>query len=229
MSATRSSITGIMYSLLCVAAVTFGFAAGAGSPASGHSTDTYLNLLWSAADLPNVGWKFHTNVPTGAVRNRIIESNDPWDATTANINLVKQSGNGRAFSNDCNDYGQEENVVYWRNISNYGVTAQCYFAESLRMHHFTLSLDSGVKWQTGTNDPNQFEIDLLSIAIHEFGHGGGWSHFFLGDTCSTTGPYSDWNTMCATIDVLDPPGSELGKKFRRTLENHDIHTYENAY
>ena len=42
--------------------------------------------------------------------------------------------------------------------------------------------------------------------------------------------YANWQTMCASVDLIGLPNdTEHGKQFRRTLEEHDKDTFDDAY
>jgi hypothetical protein len=85
---------------------------------------------------------------------------------------------------------------------------------------FVVIFDSGQNWYLGSGDPAGPESDLRSFAVHESGHANGFNyHFGSGDgLCHFN---SSIQTMCPVL-----PG---GESWWRTLADHDLHTFENAY
>lgn len=75
-------------------------------------------------------------------------------------------------------------------------------------------------WYTGTNKPPNNRHDLRSTSSHEVGHATGfYGHFARnGALCPNN---NTRHTMCQ--------GQPAGRKWRRTLEQHDKHTINNAY
>jgi hypothetical protein len=87
-----------------------------------------------------------------------------------------------------------------------------------------MRFDSADPFYTGTGTPGEKQIDLQSIATHEWGHATGWgssggtNHFPEGwDVCTM----SPKHTMCPSIPE--------GKDYWRTLEEHDRDTFNNVY
>lgn len=95
-----------------------------------------------------------------------------------------------------------------------------------------VSFDSSLTWSTSTNDPTASEVDAEHVAAHELGHltgfiGGPIDHFSRDADCDRDVPvdYSEWETMCTSVDQIIGTDDEYGLKFRRTLETHDTHTF----
>lgn len=87
--------------------------------------------------------------------------------------------------------------------------------------------DEGAEWCTGTGNCYDglfgsgigANIDLASIATHEWGHVGGLGHYgYEGNLCDFG---ADQLTMCPDYE----PGSERW----RTLERHDIDSFRARY
>jgi hypothetical protein len=73
-------------------------------------------------------------------------------------------------------------------------------------------------------------MDAQSVATHEFGHWLGWGPHFTNESwCPFSGPYSQWHTMCASVESINPFANDYGKTFRRSLNTHDEDTVANAY
>lgn len=92
---------------------------------------------------------------------------------------------------------------------------------------FFMDVDSQERWYAGTGSTPSTEVDLYGVLTHEFGHAtGGWGpdlstgadqHWGSGTALCD----SDLHTMCPAIPT--------GNSQWRTLEAHDIHTFEAAY
>jgi Matrixin len=86
---------------------------------------------------------------------------------------------------------------------------------------FTMIFDNQDNWYIGDGDVPDNKLDVQSIATHEVGHATGWGgHFESGASCFQLPEHS---TMCDGF-----PGIR-GTKHLRTLEEHDIHTLNDAY
>ena len=85
-------------------------------------------------------------------------------------------------------------------------------------------------WNYGESAPGANEWDFRSTSIHEFGHASGYA--FVG--CSFSGHFCEVASTCPTANAdrqtMCPGRSgNLATTYRRTLENHDKHTLDNAY
>jgi hypothetical protein len=171
---------------------------------------------------------------------------DSWNNVQPNtfeINeLATDNSQGYVAADPCQDgpYDLEENVIYLRafSLAFNALTQACPQLGNGNIKYVLMSFnsDSETTWNTGTDDPTSGELDAEHIAAHEFGHFTGFNginagHFFSHNDCDQDPPIayaSDWQTMCdATIVLVGAP--EEGKKFRRTLEAHDKHTFDSAY
>ena len=75
-------------------------------------------------------------------------------------------------------------------------------------------------WYSGTGDAPANDVDTWSVASHESGHATGfYGHLeYPSSICQND---SSMRTMC--------PVYHDGTERQRTLEDHDYHTFENAY
>ena len=104
------------------------------------------------------------------------------------------------------------------------------------LHSFQIKFDSTVTWYTGTGTPGSTEVDLWSLAAHEFGHatgrgktfggkatvgGDGFGHFLDSSSLCNVNE-ADHHTMCQT-------NIATGQKWDRSLNTHDKDTFENKY
>jgi hypothetical protein len=92
-------------------------------------------------------------------------------------------------------------------------------------------------WYKNTGNPASDEKDAWGTASHEFGHDVGYwrgdGHFAESDdACPGINDLGNRNTMCTA--ALNAQGNidkdvELGTTWKRSLESHDKHTFQNAY
>ncbi|MGH3716113.1 MAG: hypothetical protein ACRDT4_22020 [Micromonosporaceae bacterium] len=215
--------------------------AGAAQPAAAHSVSLYIPWKWSTAGENTIDWYFKSDFPGGSHRDRVLNGASQWNqrggAAEPNfINAGQRTNPGNA-DNPC---GNSLNGAFWRNLDLYGpsvlgVAIVCVdgFGNITR---FTINFDSDQNWYTGTGDADDgflnlcpfgtCEKDLWSVASHEWGHIAGFlrgpnddGHYDSGDpVCENN---SSQHTMCPVYS----PGTER----MRSLETHDIHTFEAAY
>jgi hypothetical protein len=202
------------------------------APGSAHAASVFYSVRW---DLDrNVRYYFDPPVPD-AFRPEINDGFDTWsdlvDGHAPNFN----PGGEEQLSDP---FGCEGTTgIFYRNLANddYGnalaVTTGCADYTQSNLIKFKMVFDShpslgpGIDWYVGDGNVPDNRWDLQSIATHEAGHaagsyGGGHHGHFLGATlCSG----SDRQTLC--VGSAD----SVGTKYLRTLEEHDLHTLEDAY
>lgn len=100
------------------------------------------------------------------------------------------------------------------------IAALCAVPGTQIAQHFTVTYDRDEPWFFGDGLPARGEFDLQGILAHEFGHATGWGRHFEENT-GTECLLAQRHTMCSTVSpgTLDP----------RSLEPHDIDTFEDAY
>lgn len=214
------------------------------SPASAHDDGQfYGGGKWPSNATEH--WVFDNNVPSGDFRESVRFGVGQWDngaggngpnfifdgETTASIDWDPCSGlRSKVFVHE--DLGSalglasEAALGYTPACYNCGSTG-CVITRFLIVLEKTAEAADAVGWYTGSGSPNSNEWDLRSTATHESGHATGWvGHFSSADMCpggeQSPNP-AGWHTMCSGA-----PGLE-GTTMRRSLEPHDLHTYDNAY
>jgi hypothetical protein len=201
----------------------------------------YRTQHW--APYSNVSFGYQTGFPTGEARFRVTEGKAPWtdgfSGPEPNFSAIladQNFGNPRLSDTptSINALGGAcyvtNNSIHWSNLDYVGsgvigFTRMCVTAG--RVSRFTIEIDSvlptGFSWYTGTGTPGGTQVDLLSLATHEFGHATGWlGHFVNGDDVMC--PADDSPTPQTMCPVLDP-----GETFWRTLGVDDSHTFDAAY
>lgn len=113
-------------------------------------------------------------------------------------------------------------AVFWTEVINneLGRTRKCWGGG--RIYTFTIEFDRSGPWYNGTGDALPGETDFWSVATHEFGHALGFvGHFDDDPNEDRCGNVGSRLTMCK--------GVFSGTERQRTLDAHDIHTFDAAY
>lgn len=215
--------------------------------AQAHSGADWYPAKWPSADRV-VNWRFVEPFPSGGGwRERVRNGASEWNSV---------SGSTMSFKNDTPDYASfsgttcsstaQKNAMHWGTIDGAGGIAaaeiHCTFLDAngppgsnTTIHDFQLKWDSAENYYTGTDSPGSNQLDVWSIAAHEFGHatgrgatfggvltngGDGHGHFLnSNDTLCPSG--SNRHTMCQSYI--------LGSKMFRSLETHDKDAFQDAY
>ncbi|CAN5361026.1 hypothetical protein BH20ACT24_BH20ACT24_21820 [soil metagenome] len=194
------------------------------SPSSfGHSATDYYNQTWFDT---SVKWAFTVGVPaSGGFRARVRDGADAWNSLPPAQHFY-EVGEVPSYPpyTPCSNLSYQENAIHYYNmVESLGRTYQCFAGNE--MTKFQLAIDVRDNWYLGEpTPPPASDSDLQSTATHEFGHAGGFrgpfseGHFKgSGELCTLT-PY---HTMC--------PFQGPGEGWFRSLEEHDRHTFDDAY
>jgi hypothetical protein len=164
---------------------------------------------------------------------RVVDSTQTWSVVQPSAYQFLGHGTvSQTFEVDCN--ASTDVVLFYRQLDFlYGQASACKKSSgAFRSVH--IAFDNEMLWYTGTGDPSEDYVVLDHIATHELGHATGMpGHFQSQNDCDQIEPptFNQWQTMCNAVDELlfGTAYSEMGRVFRRTLDSHDIHTFQAAY
>lgn len=194
----------------------------------------YGRKRWKSSHHPpglQVHWRFHDEFPGPEKRDRVKEAFGKWDAQGQELQFQQREEEPSAYSFDCSDY-QEYNGVFYRDIPNEpnvagwgSLCSHTSYPYPHPAHNFWLMLAQRGDWFAGSDADNigQGELDFKGVVTHEVGHVTGFYGHFGGDMCD--GPALTDQTMCSGLDF----GFGSSSTQARTLEEHDKHTFDNAY
>lgn len=207
--------------------------------AKAHTPENWFYAQWNAPVLGGpalVQYGFAPSFPSSSAwETRVNNGSSVWTNRSAG-DLTFQSTGDLATEPDrdpCRTTTDPNSVHYAYIDGNSGTntlaaTAVCYSTATSaagqgRMLRFSMTYDSGNTFYTGTGQPSSSQVDLYSVASHEFGHAaGGWgAHWDQQGQASLCPTHSGRHTMCSTL--------EPGTNFMRSLNTHDAHTFETQY
>lgn len=218
-----------MRRFVLVLAILFGsLAAMTGPAAADHAPD--FGQRWQTILTPSR--HFTPSVPTGQWRDRINDGMNQWNQLAESVQY--------AAAPDLPDRDPDvgcpttEGIVtmHRANIDDgggfAGLSGYCYYtAGGTGRHSAWIIFDESEEWCLGTGDCYSglfgtgigADIDLWSIATHEWGHVGALGHYAGTDTiCGNNDQHA---TMC--------PSTRPGTERDRSLELHDTASYRARY
>jgi matrixin len=175
--------------------VIVGLVAVLGVAGAGSAQGYVIFGKWSGN---SAGLSLHSSLPSSFVNAQGYAAGTWTAVTTSRWVFVKQPGAQNQLS-----YGAFDGPL--------GVLAATFvsFNGSGFISDADVQYDSAENWYTGSGTPGGSQIDLRSVATHEFGHITGIDH---SQSSNCPGSSSD-PTMC--------PYYTLGSSYFRTLENDD--------
>ncbi len=202
-------------------------------PAEAHRASKWYGSRWHTEV---VRWSFDNDFPRGGgIRKAVRKGSRQWNRAGADLRFRSRREAEAGRVNPC--ARRRRNFVDWRRIDGPGgrlaVTVVCSFGDGRgpdTMYAFHMIFDKSEPWHKDPSTrPTPLEVDLWSVAAHEFGHAGGRisggpeanGHFAEGSRWCPRFLSGGRHTMCPSEEVL---GAEM-----RTLERHDIDVFRNAY
>ncbi len=201
------------------------------APVSAHDPANHIRV-WKRVSQP---WRFTRGFPSGGgERARVRDGLRQWQNLGEPLIFSERSEVANFDPIPCPP--PTRNAIHYREVDGrwraLAFTRIC--TESGQITSFQIVFDRDEAWYWGTGDagdrliqPLGCEADAWSAASHEWGHAHGYAragcdgggHFCeSADICADN---SDQHTMCPQYR----PGSERW----RTIEEHDKHTYQQAY
>ena len=207
-------------SLLAIAVVAAALWAAVATPASAHSVSNFYPRRWPVTKVtyghtPSVPSSFRPIVEKAAKKwTRLDATLDLAHGSdySSNYDWATCSGRNGIHVDDRGDLGSRGGVL--------ALTVVCYSTSSNQLTSANIAFDSTENWYVGTKSPASNQMDLFSVAVHEFGHFTGFAgHFDSGESICANN--KSVQTMC--------PAYTVGTKWQRSLESHDQHTFLDAY
>jgi len=206
------------------------FVSAAVFPAGAHTaigSGGYYNRRWKV-DL-HLPWRFASNYPTspGGWRNNVQNAVEQWNSQNQPLYWTLY-GDVADFTWTACPSTFERNVIHFQNADKPGYVKTCVWAnDTNRIWSTNMNIDSsGTTWYIGTSTPGSTELDLWSVATHEWGHmsgsvtgGDGLGHF--PESSSVCPSDSTRQSMCPTIYA--------GTIWMFDTASHDEHTFQAAY
>jgi hypothetical protein len=206
------------------------------APALAHDPAFYFPVKWADS---TAGWRFTPNFPTNAnKRARVQESFQTWtDVANSAMTFNKNADatTGYTASNPCSSAATYNGIFYNTTVS-FGTTYLCFTqpGPTYFLARFAMVIEDKADsaWNDGGTDTGTHVFK--SVVTHEAGHAAGFGtrvpfsgnpndqHFpVANDSTGICWDDSDFNTMCNGLNPVPAKTS--------TLEEHDLHTFQDAY
>lgn len=149
-------------------------AIGLATPSSVSNAYDKLTDNWSYQTNP-MGENFEvcaTSFPSGGVE-RVKEGATKWNYTKFKFTFKADScSSGGAFPSNDNT----NQIDYGAGLPSNVLARTTYFSQGGKTLECDMRFNSAFKWNFTTSAPADDEIDMLSVAAHEFGHCLGLGH-----------------------------------------------------
>jgi hypothetical protein len=172
-----------------------------------------------------VDWHFTEEVTGVNFRDRIRDGSEEWNALNSAMHFNKVAEIPNFPYDNCPTPVDENSAIHMGGIADPDAVAVVHlcFNNLGELDGFQMKFTNSANYYTGTGDPGANEVDTWSFGAHEFGHATGWRGHY--DSDEETSPLcqvdSTRHTMCHSLGN--------GRKWWRTLEEHDKHTFNFAY
>lgn len=206
--------------------------------ANAHNEAVFYDAWWHPADIP-VTWSFDDDFPDASPalrRDRVRDSFDTWQSAPGVLTFDRKADIAGS-SDGCQPAGKS--VVLWPLMDGEGgvlaETRVCtYVGQPNRLKSFWIRVDRSENWyfQTSTPPPSN-KVDLQAVATHEVGHATGWGFANAQDHMGENQGVliqPEYTNRCENTPIETMcPFIGFGEGFWRSLETHDLHTFDNRY
>lgn len=195
--------------------------------AEGHMASLYYKSgkFWPVNHTE--GYWIRDNFPSSSYGSRINEARAHWNSV-GGMNEVDFVYNGVTtatgnFNEPCSP-NVSISMVSMRSDLPAGVGGRANSCNDPALGYrtkFHIGINPNFNWYVGTGLPSSSQVDLRSVATHEFGHTTGFTGHFLEGSSTCNGEFEPHHTMCPAISP--------GESFMRSTAEHDQHTFLAAY
>jgi hypothetical protein len=213
-----------------------GFIASLAATGLAHPRADFYVTWWHHQQDP-VHWHFDDDFPLDTKRARVIDAFSTWISAPGILTFVRDADENSLVPG-CPTEGNS--FVTFGPMDGpgdvAGLTRFCAFVDKPEKGKaFWIILDSEEPWYSGPATPPPVdELDIQAVATHEIGHATGFgvngSHQHWGRDANGLPIFPEYTDLCVTNPKHTMcPFIELGEGFFRSLETHDLHTFDNRY
>lgn len=197
------------------------------TPAQAHSGSDWYPYKWNLSEVgTNIKWGLMPDwYSNSAYDARMQDGADEWTNLAGNRDYNQRNDWNQNWTVASCSNNQEQNGV--RKVGAYPghpeFTAYTYRCPDNHGHLWSANIGvvDTYSFYTGTGVPGSGQLDLWSIAAHEFGHAMGFSpHWDTSGSVNICSGSEPVHVMCKTL----PAGV-----VRNSPKDHDKHTFNDAY